>query len=200
MIEFIISEKKVALDFTFFAAIALFFYFDESGYSIMGICACIIHEAGHLISLFIEKKDFKSLIFYGGGMKIDLGKTIESSLFIIIAGSLSNFICFIVLFFLPLEIFILKVFAVINLIIGVFNLLPIRYFDGGRLLEKILLNLFSADKVITVLSKTEITSIFILIIMLIWLMLKSAINPSVFIIMLYVMASDSVYSANSSRK
>ncbi|MCL2636757.1 MAG: site-2 protease family protein [Oscillospiraceae bacterium] len=191
MIEFSFrGKKKFAVDFTFFAAIALFFYFDESGFGIMGICACAIHEIGHLIALFIEKRDFDSVLLYGGGVKIKFKKNLESSVFLIIAGSLLNFIIFTVLYFTFSEIFELQILAITNLIIGIFNLLPVRYFDGGNLLEKVLIKIFPTQNVLMILRKTEIITAFFTIVLIIVTACLKYINLSALIVIMYIIILD----------
>ena len=191
MIEFTLRGKvKFAVDFTFFATIALFFYFDEYGYGLMGICACLIHEIGHLIALYIEKRDFKSFTFYGGGIKINYEKSTNASVFLITAGCLLNIIFFLLFYFVLSVSFNLKVFAVVNLIIGIFNFLPFRYFDGGHLLEKFLIKTCNHEKALHVLRKTEKITAFITLAILFLIVVSARINTSVFVIMIYIFISD----------
>ena len=187
MIEFTFKGKlKFCVEFTFFAAMALFFYFDKTGMGLMSISACIIHETGHLLILFAEKRDFSTLTFYGGGIKIGYEKKQDMSVLLIIAGSLFNFIIFIVFYFFTPFYLNVKMFAVINLIIGVFNLLPIQYFDGGRLLEKVFIRFFSFEKALNLSKKTEKTiSVFSLII-LVLIMVSGFLNHSVLIVIIYI--------------
>jgi len=191
MIEIRLSEKvKFAIDFTFFAAIALFFFFDENGYGLMGICACIVHEIGHLFVLFIEKRDFKSLTLYGGGVKINYEKKADASVLLVAAGSLLNFAVFVILYFFFPANFYANVFAVINLIIGIFNFLPFKYFDGGLLLEKILIKLLDIGKALFILRKTEQITAFITIVCAILFIASIRINISVVVVIFYIIISD----------
>ncbi|MCL2698239.1 MAG: site-2 protease family protein [Oscillospiraceae bacterium] len=191
MIEFTYKGKtKLAVDFTFFATIALFFYFDKSGFGILGICACVIHEAGHLMALFLKKQDFNSLIIYGGGIKIKHKKTLDASVCILAAGCLLNIAVFIVFYYVfPINMKF-QIFAIMNLLIGVFNLLPIRYFDGGRLLEKALINALPADGVSLIMKKIEIITALIGIFISIFTLFRSSFNFSFMIVMIYILFSD----------
>jgi Zn-dependent protease len=184
------KNTKIIVDFTFFAALALFFYFDESRFGIMGICACIIHEMGHLAALFAEKRDFESLTFYGGGIKIKYNEKADASVMLIMAGSLLNFIIFIVLYFAFPFNFSLRIFAVINLIIGGFNLLPLRFFDGGRLMEKALIKFLSAEKALETARKAEQFIAVIAVILSILIIIFGELNTSVLIVVIYVLISD----------
>ena len=188
MIEFTIGKTtRIIIDFTFFATISLFFYFDKSGWGIIGICACVIHEIGHLAALYVEKGELKSLTFYGGGIKIGYGKKADASVFLIVAGSLMNFIIFAVFYFITPQNYELKLFAVLNLIIGLFNLIPLQQFDGGRLLQKALNGTGNREKN---MDKTKTIIITAAIITAIFIIAINRINPSVLIITAYILASD----------
>ena len=191
MFEIFLHKKtRICVDFTFFAAMALFFYIDKNGMGLMSVAACVIHECGHLLALFIEKRDFNSLTFYGGGIKIGYEKKHGASVFLLSAGSILNIVIFIFFYFIFTMQIDLKIFAIINLIIGIFNLLPIKYFDGGQLLEKGLIKKYNAQKAFLILRKTEIITMFIVVIAIILLIMYRQINISALIIMIYVIVSD----------
>jgi stage IV sporulation protein FB len=135
MITFNLGKLKVCLDFTFFAVIALFLYFDKSGYGLMGVLSAIIHESGHLFALMIERKPVDTILFYGGGIRLSFGNKLAHSYFVITSGIIFNLVIFAVCYFAGTS-FDVKLFGVMNLIIGLFNLLPLGNFDGRKLLEK----------------------------------------------------------------
>jgi Zn-dependent protease len=126
MIKGKVAGVKIGADFTFFAVIAMFASLDTTGYALMSIVVCLVHELGHLLAM--RGKPY-SIMFRGGGIRI---VSDCNSFFVLIAGSLTN----IVLFFILYSVF--PVFAVMNLVIGLFNLLPIGCLDGKLLLEKIM--------------------------------------------------------------
>jgi stage IV sporulation protein FB len=186
----LIGKIKITVDFTFFVAIALFFYFDESGLGIIGICACAIHEIGHLIVLYLEKKDFDSMVFYGGGIKIKYKKSFDATVFAIMAGSLLNIIIFTIFYFLFPDNAGLQIFAVVNLVIGIFNLLPVRYFDGGFLLEKILIKIYPAQNALKISRNIEkIIAVFGIIVIL-FIFVFYRVNLSALLVIAYVIFSD----------
>ena len=150
MITIKLKNFFIKFDFTFFAVLFLFMTFDTSGYGILSLYACLLHETGHLICMLLVKTKPTQLLFYCAGMKITAPKNYKlsflSEFFVLIGGSGINFILFFVFYFssdmLSLK---LPTFAIINLLIGVFNLIPVNMFDGGKIIELILLKFVLPD-------------------------------------------------------
>lgn len=138
MVSFKIGGVSVGLDFSFFAAVGIFLAFDKAGYGIYCLCACFCHELGHLAVMLAEKKPPKEIIFSGGGICIKQRRNETASVFLLGAGCAVNF-CLFVLFclVLPRDSIFKLMFGGSNLIIGIFNLLPVGELDGKRLLEKL---------------------------------------------------------------
>lgn len=125
----------ICVDFSFLAVIAL------AGTSSAPLCmylclaACFLHEIGHLVLFRIFGIKITRLTFYFAGMRIErncccLTRFREGV--ILFGGCLVNFLLF--LLFLSSESYPLRLFSAVNLIIGIFNLLPIEMLDGGQLL------------------------------------------------------------------
>lgn len=136
MLEFKFKNVTAAFDFSFFASAALLTLL-SGNYALLGLAACLWHETGHLIAMKLCKIPLKKVVFYGAGIKIVPDKLINftgfgSSFLTLISGSAANFAAAAALWGTPNA--DLKLFAAINLVIGLFNLLPLRYFDGGKLL------------------------------------------------------------------
>ncbi len=145
MIGFKIGSSSVGFDFSFFASVALLMLLGN-GYAVLGLAACIWHEFGHLIAMRICNIPVKRILFYGAGIKIMPDKQFcftdfRTEFFVLIAGSAANFAASAVSgFFDAAE---LKLFSVINAVIGVFNLLPVQYLDGGKLLTAVIYRICS---------------------------------------------------------
>lgn len=133
-----IGKTEVKFDFTFFAVVGLLVFIDTSGMATLSLIASVTHEAGHLIAMLLCRSELRSITFYGGGICITSDTALlpfRKRLCIISAGCFTNFMIFIsgILFFKEnQEMFI---FAVVNIVICVFNLIPIGYFDGAGLLD-----------------------------------------------------------------
>lgn len=136
MFELQFKKVTVVFDFSFFASVSLLILLG-SGYAVLGLAACIWHEFGHLAVMRICGVPAKRILFYGAGIKIMPDKQFYFTDFfteflVLIAGSSANFVLAAALSFSGS--FEMKLFSVINTAIGVFNLLPLQYLDGGKLL------------------------------------------------------------------
>lgn len=163
MIKFTVAGVEIGADFTFFAVVAMFTVLDTTGFAVMSLSVCLIHELGHLFAMFIKGQKPASIVFKGGGAVIAtsgaMGKHGNNSVFVIMAGSLVNIILFFSLYFtLPKTNIYPVMFAVLNLVTGVFNLLPIGCLDGKRLAE-----LFMPPKLLKAVEICALCAVFILI-------------------------------------
>lgn len=117
-------------------------------YTLYGLYACILHELGHLLFMHAFRMEVNRVIFYGAGIKIKLNKgrfyPILHELVMLSGGCFVNLLTF-VLFAISAENTELQIFGIINLSIGLFNLFPLRHFDGGKILH-LLIDKFSAPK------------------------------------------------------
>ena len=143
MISFSFKNIKICFDFTFFAVFFIFMMLDTSGYGILALYASLIHEMGHLIMMLIVGCKPKSLLFYCAGIKITAPERVRLSFttefLVLVMGSAVNIVLFFICYFCSDKTSLkMPVFAIINLLIGVFNLLPVNMFDGGRIFELML--------------------------------------------------------------
>ena len=143
---------KFKIDLKIFLFLILFYFTNQIETYAIIIFFAIIHELGHLItgialgmipesiklmpygisiSFKIIPKDYNKKI--GTGNFLELKKIIVA-----VAGPLTNF--FIILIMFNLKIDLLSNFKIIyaNLLIIIFNLLPIYPLDGGRILRGVL--------------------------------------------------------------
>ncbi|MBD5113748.1 MAG: hypothetical protein HDT46_00860 [Ruminococcaceae bacterium] len=152
MVSFKLRGICIGLDFSFFAVVGVFLAFDKSGYGIYCLCACFCHELGHLLVMLAEKKLPEEIIFSGGGICIK--QRYDASALVLGAGCAVNF-CLFALFclILPKDSIYKLLFGGANLVIGIFNLLPMGELDGRRLLEKMcykLLPYFAAERLLNI--------------------------------------------------
>ncbi len=112
-------------------------------YALFGLAACIWHELGHLAVMRICGISVKRLLFYGAGIKIVPDKQIDftgfrSQLIVFLAGSAANFVAAGLL--AASENSAVRIFAAVNSVIGAFNLLPLQYLDGGKIIVLMIRN------------------------------------------------------------
>lgn len=133
-----INNTRIKADFSFFAVVAFLLLLDKSGTAALSLSACVLHELGHIAASVLCKAPPEAITFYGGGILLSQGdKSVSRKcrLIILSAGCIANFICFAVGYFNPWGIIQLRIFGAVNLLVGLFNLLPVGYFDGAAMLK-----------------------------------------------------------------
>lgn len=111
-----------------------------------------IHELGHMVAGILLKLKPKSLKLMPFGISItfetyDYKKLIEKKKIILaLAGPLTNFLIAIFFAILHIDINLKETIIYSNILIGIFNLVPIYPLDGGRILKGVIRSKFSEMK------------------------------------------------------
>lgn len=132
-------QIKLHARFSFFAVLGLLVCLDKDGMSLLCAAACVLHELGHIVVMMIEHRPPLSVTLYGGGIHISGGST---SFLSASAGVIVNFIMFLLFGVISWKTQKIRLFGAVNLLIGVFNLLPIGNLDGRLILDRALTRLF----------------------------------------------------------
>jgi Zn-dependent protease len=157
MIKTKLAGIEIGADFTFFAVVAMFLTLDTTGFAVMSLVVCLIHETGHLAAMLLTGQKPSSVTLRAGGVRISQLSTDNCQLSIVLAGSALNIALFFALYFTVPKTDIYPVmFAVMNLVIGLFNLLPLGCLDGKRLLA-----MFVPDKALQVIQ--AVTAVLVVI-------------------------------------
>lgn len=137
------------------------FLYDTSGTAAVSVCAALLHELGHLLCLFWYGETPQALKLGLSGMEIVRAKGQRLSFAQEIAAALAGPLVNLLLFFLLAALsgwgrdaHMLEA-ASVNLLLALFNLLPVSALDGGRALYFFLCRFCTmqqAQKTITVLS------------------------------------------------
>lgn len=129
MIVFRLFGVKIYFEFSFFFTVSIISLYNEE-ISGKALIACILHEMGHIFAMNFE---ISSVTFSASGIKIvPKGyriKSLREEILILLAGPFVNFILFII--------FGVSEFGIINLVLMIYNLLPINSLDGGRILKSV---------------------------------------------------------------
>ena len=170
-----------------YALIMLFAFIHELGHLMAGILCGMkperleIKPYGVSISFKLFPKDYNIKI--GKGSKLEIKK-----IFVAIAGPIINLLITLIIVHIPIEIFTKLMIIYANVLIMIFNLLPIYPLDGGRIIKSILHILYGKKaseryinniSFITLIAITLISSIIIyvaqniaifIIIIVLWIM------------------------------
>ena len=136
----------------FFIVVTLLLTLSSDSTVIIALFSSVLHECGHLFALMHYGSEIKSVTLSFYGMKIirenEMSLRFSKEIAVCLAGVTVNFILCFLFFFLHLffdKTLLLKVFAV-NLVLGVFNALPVYSLDGGRAVLCILKSRFEITK------------------------------------------------------
>lgn len=191
MFELNFKRVSVVFDFSFFAAVALLSLLN-GGYALLGLAACIWHELGHLFFMKIRGVPVKRMVFYGAGIKIIPDKLIDftgfgTSFLVLIGGSGANFVLASVLWLINSP--EARLFAAVNALIGTFNLLPLQYLDGGKIILLLIRRLCSYSAACLLERFFKWCNIFLIMAALIVFALLGKGNITLYVTLCYLLAA-----------
>ena len=163
---------------------------DRTGLIIPTLFAVFIHESGHLLAMWAADCQPKAVRLIPTSVQIIRGFSTKKygEAAIAFCGPAANMVLFFVLFanykFFDSE-FSLN-FAILNLVIALFNMLPVSGLDGGTLLTLFLArftNVYKAESTVRI-----VTVAFAIVAFLLGVYLASSgvVNISVFIVAIYL--------------
>lgn len=132
MLTINLKPLRISLTFGFFFVLGIT-TLRENSLGAWSLLFCILHELGHLFAMLVLGAEISEITFYGAGIRIISDGISERpplhQAVIYLCGPAVNLALAAVLRGEP---------SAVNLFLGVFNLLPLSYFDGGRLAALIL--------------------------------------------------------------
>lgn len=143
---------SLKIDLKIFALLILFYFTNQLEIYLSIMLFAIIHEFGHLIVGLILGEKTKEIKINPMGLSIlfkiqpeEYNKKVKKApllelkkIFIAFAGPLTNMIIILIASFIQIDVNIRSLIISSNLVIAMFNLLPIYPLDGGRILKGIL--------------------------------------------------------------
>lgn len=185
-------EFKVSFPAVAFLALAVIG--DKKGTMLVCLLSSVLHELGHILAMKLNKVKIKSVNFNLGDVAInaDLSAlSYKTEIFINVGGVAVNFFLAIIaiLFYKASEVVFFKSFFLSNLLIGFFNVLPVRYLDGGQVLLIILQKCFTlkiSERIINVLTVCFIVPVGVLGLIFLF---NSSYNFSLLFAVLYLICT-----------
>jgi stage IV sporulation protein FB len=140
------------IDLKIFIFLVLFYFTKQIELYVIVMAFCLVHELGHLVAgLMLKMRPQKlSLTPFGIGIsfkikeqdyekKIGKASILEiKKIVVALAGPLTNFIMIVAFAIFDIGIIDKSIAIYANILIAIFNLLPIYPLDGGRILNGIL--------------------------------------------------------------
>lgn len=130
-----IKNTTYGVSFSFFFVIALVTICSatQTEKLLMTLVSCALHELGHLVLMTAFGSSPQEIVVYGGGIRItpdnkQLSK--NHDLVVLFGGPVVNFVLCLLTYLTNGGGF----FCQVNFLLGALNLMPFRYFDGGRIL------------------------------------------------------------------
>jgi len=136
--RFKLLGTEIYISFLFAAVIVLMLSFDRTGLVVPTALAVMIHEFGHLLAMWAAGCAPKSIRLIPASVQIIRSFSVSSGaeIAILLSGPTANVSVFLALY-LNTRFFgneNIYAFGVLNLIIALFNLLPVHPLDGSRIL------------------------------------------------------------------
>jgi len=182
---------EIYVSFLFIAVISFMLCIDKTGLCLPTLFAVLIHESGHLFAMWICECQPKSVRLVPTSIEITRGFSRKKygETVIALLGPLANVALFLSLYinFRITKSDISLVWAVLNLVVALFNLLPVSGLDGGVVLENILeKRLQSKQKAEKVVKLTTLTIGFSVLILGAFSLICGELNISVIIVGIYI--------------
>lgn len=190
---------RFRIDLKIFVFLILFYFTKQIETYAMIMFFAIIHEFGHLLAGLIlgMKPEKMDIMPYGISISFKLmpkdynnkilnGNLLEiKKIFVAIAGPLTNLFIMVICYNLNIDLFTKAIIIYANLLLILFNLLPLYPLDGGRILKGILHIIFGkhkAEKYINNISFASIITLTIIASITIYM----AKNIAIFLIVIFL--------------
>lgn len=187
--KFKLFGTEIYISFLFFAMITVMIAFDKTGLIVPTLFSVICHEAGHLFCMWAMGNTPKRIKLIPASVQItdSITSRYKTDNIVSLCGPLVNILLFLV-FYINYSIWgniTTLIFAFLNLILGLFNLLPVKGLDGGRILHNIISQKRDIARADLILKFLGIIFSAILITLAVILHFKGKLNLSIYILGIY---------------
>lgn len=189
--KFKLFGTEIYISFLFCAVITIMLLTDKTGFLLPALFAIIMHEIGHLFMMWLLECSPKRVKLIPASIQITtpFQKRYRNDILIAIAGPAVNIVLFLTLYFnyLAFGNEITLYFALLNLVIAIFNLLPVNGLDGGTILYCVLAKFKGSDKAAVILRIITLILAILIIVTAVTLTFRGNFNLSFYIIGIYLL-------------
>ena len=190
--KFKVLGVTIELSFVLVAVFTLIVILDTSQRLICCFVSALLHEAGHIFIMCRLGKKPKKIICQLFNIKIIDNSRVfysyKADLLVVLSGVIVNFILsiFSFIFFYISNMELLLTFSIVNLLTGLFNLLPVSNLDGGQAIYLILTQKFTEKTANRIIDVLTVLLIFPISIAGFIVLLNSKYNFSLLLISVYL--------------
>lgn len=149
---------------------------DRTGLCLAALLGAGIHEAGHIVAAKLLKIPVRALRFHLLGAGLEPGGRLLSygeEFLLCAAGPLCSLLCAAAPAALWGKSLFLRQFSCVSLTLGLLNLLPVRGFDGGRMLEAALLPALGIRACGNIITASSLVLLFLLWAVAVYFLLRT---------------------------
>lgn len=191
--KFRLLNTEIYVSFLFVAVITFMLATDKTGLAFPVVLAVAMHESGHLFAMWLLASQPKSIRLIPASVQItrSINGKYKNDILIALAGPVVNLVLFITLYvnFIAFKNEAVLYFSLINLIVGIFNLLPVTGLDGGTALFSLLAKKYDINKASLVLRIITLIIAVAVTFLAVTLTIKGQLNISVYIVAIYLFVS-----------
>lgn len=182
---------KIYVSFFFMAVITVMLATDRTGYMLPTLFAVIIHEAAHLFVMWVQDAAPLSIRLIPSSVQINkkFSFSPKNDILIAAAGPIANLLLCGCLYFNYIAFGNISVlyYAILNLIIGCFNLLPVKGLDGGTIVYTLICKFKGHHRAALIMRIITLIIAAAVIILAVTLTFRSRFNISVYIVGIYLL-------------
>ena len=191
--KFKLLGTEIYVSFLFVAIISLMLAFDKTGLALPTLISVAAHELGHLCDMWMLESTPKSIRLIPASVQItrDFSYSYKNDILIALSGPAVNLLLFVVFYINYLTFRNSGVFyyAMINLIVCFFNLLPVTGLDGGTVLFSLIAKRGDVNRAMLTLRIITLILASATSFLAITLTLRGKLNISVYIVAIYLFMS-----------